>query len=111
MKKLLPAIAALTLLTACGGGNDDAPPPVDNGEELLDVTNEAVGVPEAPLPEAMNIPEPANIAEETPPPTPPEQQVQEDADATGMTARVDRSAQTDEPAQPVEAQVSEEKKQ
>jgi hypothetical protein len=94
--------AALTL-AACGGGSDEEQPaPASNVESIA-------------------IPEPANMTElptEAPPatridntaadtvaaPAPeiaPTEQVQDDADATGMTARVDRSEGSNE-AQPAE---------
>lgn len=96
MKKTLPALAALSLLAACSSNDDAPPPPADNAAEMLDVTNEAVGVPEAPA--TMNMPEvPATnlTVEDAPEPTVDERErIQADADATGMTARVNRD---DEP--------------
>ena len=110
MKKTLFALVPLALLAACSSDEPAAPPPADNGVEMLDVTNEAVGVPEAPV--TMNVPEPTtvNTADPEPEPTVDErEQIQADADATGMTSRVNRD---DEPATaPANqtSQVSEEK--
>lgn len=87
-----PALGALGLaLAACSGS--EAPPPAD--------TNEV----EAPVVENMGF---ENMVEPVAPPTatptseatpeapaPADEQVQADADAVGMTARVDRSAPAD----------------
>ncbi len=90
------ALAPLALLAACSG-NDPAPPPTDNGVEMLDVTNEATNVQEAPM--VMNAPAPVNdTAVEPAPKVPDDEQIQADADATGMTARVNRDADEDAPA-------------
>lgn len=87
MKKPLPALAALALLAACSG-SDPEPSADANAAEMLDVTNEAMNVAEAPL--VMNAPAPVvdNAVDE--PPVVDEAQIQDDADATGMTARVSR---------------------
>lgn len=95
-------VTATLALAACGGGADEQPTPESNVE-------------------TMAIPEPGNMTElpeEAPPATridniaadtiaapmpeiAPTEQVQDDADATGMTARVDRSAGSNE-TQPAE---------
>ena len=93
--KPILALAPLALLAACSG-NEPAPPPVDNGVEMLDVTNEAVNVAEAPV--TMNTPAPVENVADEPPPVPDQEQIQADADATGMTARVNRDAEDDAPA-------------
>ena len=99
-------LAPLALLAACSG-DEPAPPPEDNGVEMLDVTNEATNVEEAPL--TMNTPAPLNeTAAEDPPVVPPDEQIQADADATGMTARVNRDSEDEAPANS-SAAVSEEK--
>ena len=68
----------------------------DNGVEMLDVTNEAANVAEAPL--VMNTPAAVNdTAVEDAPEVPDEEQIQADADATGMTARVNRDAEDEAP--------------
>jgi hypothetical protein len=93
MRKTLLPLAALALLAACSG-SDEPEAVVSNEPELLDVTNEAANVPEAPLATPSATPLSENSAlEETPEPTLPDEQVQEDADATGLTARVDRSGE------------------
>jgi len=78
----IAALATLTLLTACGS-EPEAPPESSTVE-----TAEPAPEPPAPPPP----PPVANIAEEAPvEDISPDAQVQEDADATGMTARVDRN--------------------
>ncbi len=102
----LLALAATALLAACSS-DTPPPPPTDNGVEMLDVTNEALNVQEAPA--TMNMPDPVtqNVVEDAPP-VPDREQIQADADATGMTARVNRDAD-EAPAAATNATVSEEK--
>ncbi|NIJ16769.1 hypothetical protein [Sphingobium vermicomposti] len=82
----LAALAGALALSACGK-KDEAP--VVNNMVEPPVENVIIEEPEAPLPPPSNTttaPEPA------PPPTVSElQQIQDDAAATGMTARLDRS--------------------
>lgn len=79
----IAALATLTLLAACGS-EPEAPP-----EPAPVETVEPAPVPPAPPPP----PPVENVAEEAPVvELEPDQQVLEDADATGMTARVDRDA-------------------
>ena len=105
--KPLAVLAPLALLAACSG-DEPAPPPADNGVEMLDVTNEAMNVQEAPL--VMNTPAPVNeTTVEEAPPLPDQERIQADADATGMTARVDRDAEESPAATNSTAAVSEEK--
>ena len=100
------ALAPIALLAACSG-SEPAPPPSDNGVEMLDVTNEAINVEEAPL--VMNTPVPVieNVVDDAPPPQAEQERIQADADATGMTARVDRDA--DEAPAATNATTSEER--
>lgn len=107
-KTTLPALAALALLAACSSNDEPAPPVEDNATEMLDVTNEAVNVQEAPV--TMNVPEvPAvNMADEPEPTVDEREQIQADADATGMTARVNRD-EDEAPAANQSGTVSEEK--
>lgn len=83
----LAALAGALALSACEK-KDEAP--VVNNMIEPPVENVIIEEPEAPLPPPSNTttaPEPA------PPPTVSElQQIQDDAAATGMTARLDRSA-------------------
>ncbi|MFD1786783.1 hypothetical protein ACFSC3_04275 [Sphingomonas floccifaciens] len=108
MKKTLPALAALALLAACSSNDDAAPAPEENGTEMLDVTNEAMNVPEAPV--TMNVPEATatNLTDEPEPTVDEREQIQADADATGMTSRVNRDEDT-APAANQSGTVSEEK--
>ncbi len=101
-------LAPLALLAACSGDEPAPPPPADNGVEMLDVTDEAVNVQEAPL--VMNTPVMTNdtVVEEAPKAA-PDEQIQADADATGMTSRVDRDAEDAPAATNTTATTSEEK--
>jgi len=90
MTRRLPLAAALlaaTALAACSGGSDAPDTPVNNGDNEVEVIDET----------------PQNIAEPEPTPTPSptpapivqddrasDEQVQDDADAVGMTARLPR---------------------
>lgn len=86
------ALATLTLLAACGS-EPEAPPEPAAVETVTPV--EAPPAPPPPEPPVANVVEAAPVEDLA-----PDQQVLEDADATGMTARVDRDAGTeDAPAQ------------
>ena len=100
MKTRLPLALSATLLLALAACDRSAPPPEpENYSEPVE--EEVVNTPE-PLPaepvalEPVNIPEP--VAELPPPPEPvlPDEQVLEDAEATGMTARVNRDGGEEE---------------
>ena len=98
MPRRLPLAAALlaaTALAACSGGSDAPDTPVNNGDNEVEVIDEA----------------PQNIAEPEPTPTPSptpapivkddratDEQVQDDADAVGMTARLPRDQSGNETA-------------
>jgi hypothetical protein len=111
-RKFAFAVAA-TLLTfnlgACSGGDDEAVY-TDNGADNADIV---VPEPAPPTPEPAPPPveptETANTAmvDDTPPPVPtePDQQMMDDASATGMTARSvrkDAGADPTTAADPVE---------
>lgn len=98
----LLVFAAIATLTLAGCGGPEAPPPPEtNIEEVGPVVNEPEVINEAPLPTPSATPD--NIAVADPAESKAvEQQMQEDADATGMTARIDRSGgetPTDAPAE------------
>ncbi|MFK4793122.1 hypothetical protein [Sphingobium sp. ZW T5_29] len=84
----LTALAGALILSACGEKEEA---PVVNNMVEPPVENVIIEEPEAPLPPPSNnmtAPEPA------PPPTISElQQIQDDAAATGMTARLDSSTE------------------
>src|SRR4051812_42865091 len=87
-------LLALTALAGCNNSTPESSAPVEN------VTNEAepmnVVVPEeTPAPETANA---ATIEETRETPPDPDAQTQEDADATGMTARVRRDETANETA-------------
>lgn len=75
------ALATLTLLAACGSEPEAPPEPAP-----VETVEPAPAPPAPPPPPVENIAEAAPVIE-----IEPDQQVLEDADATGMTARVDRS--------------------
>lgn len=79
------ALAALVLLNACSG-TPEVEAPANTTAEVVVVENAVVPAPPPPPP-------PANVTASIDPPTPQpvvpdEKQVQEDADATGMTSRL-----------------------
>ena len=79
-------LLALTALAGCEKSTPEQPAPVDNAVNEAEPMN--VIVPEeAPAPETANA---AAIEETRETPPDPDAQTQEDADATGMTARVRR---------------------
>ncbi|HSX56622.1 MAG TPA: hypothetical protein VLG14_15050, partial [Sphingomonas sp.] len=93
---LVAALLAATALAACSGGSDAPDAPVNTED------NDAVVIDETPV---------QNFAEPEPTPTPSatpapiveddrgvEEQVQEDADAVGMTARLPREQSGNETA-------------
>lgn len=85
------AVAGLALmLAACSGGSDEPAAPANEVQEAPIVENmgfDNLVPPVAP----SETPSPTPTPTATPSPQAPEEQVQDDADATGMTARVDRS--------------------
>ncbi len=80
-------LLAATALAACSG-SDEAPPPANETENVVEVIDEApienVALPE---PTPTPTPSPAPIIEDH---RPTEEQVMDDADAVGMTARLPR---------------------
>ncbi len=91
MTRRLPLAAALlaaTALAACSGGSDAPDAPVNDND------NAAVVIDETPV---QNLAEPEPTPSPTPTPAPiveddraTDEQVQDDADAVGMTARLPR---------------------
>ncbi|WP_448500739.1 hypothetical protein [Sphingomonas sp.] len=89
MRTLFLAAPALAIaLTACSGSSEPEAPPVEES------TPEPAPMPTyEPLPEPSPEPTPTPMPTPTPEPLPDEEQMQEDADAVGMTSRIDRSGQ------------------
>ena len=91
LTRIIPGAAALlaaTALGACSGGSDAPDAPVNDND------NAAVVIDETPV---QNFAEPEPTPTPTPTPTPvvqddrgTDEQVQDDADAVGMTARLPR---------------------
>ncbi|WP_422057007.1 hypothetical protein [Sphingomonas sp.] len=86
--KLATALAAAAALAACSGASEETAP-VENEVNAMELTED---LPEEnlaePAPMAIdNMAAPAPVAE---PAQPDEEQIQDDAEAVGMTARVQR---------------------
>ena len=100
---LLASVAGALALGGCGGGKDDAPAPT-NAENMtpIEVQNDAATTVPTEAPAAPRI---DNATTEAAPESAPalgaDEQTQDDADATGMTARVSRDDGGNE-AQPAE---------
>jgi type IV secretory pathway VirB10-like protein len=95
MRKIaLFALVGALALSACGKKEEDTP--VTNNLVEPPVENVIVEEPEAPLPE------PQNNAVATPVAPPPsvseQQQIQDDAEATGMTSRLPEGGEQSQPA-------------
>lgn len=89
-KFALAALAGALALSACGKKEEEAP--VVNNLVEPPIENVIVPEPEAPLPPSSN----ATAHEAAPPPTISEQQqIQDDAEATGMTARLDATGSSE----------------
>ncbi|WP_322964411.1 hypothetical protein [Sphingomonas fuzhouensis] len=102
---LLAAGLLLPTLAGCSRSSEDPPVPVENDTPVVE---ENMTVPDE-TPVMTNDSEtvaPVNMAADTIPPPPPErtvdQQMLDDASATGMTARVQRTPNSDAPAEGVE---------
>lgn len=99
MNRRLPLAATLLAaasLAACSGGSDEAAPVANETENVVEV------IDEAPV---QNVVEPEPTPSPTPSPTPiveddrpTEEQVMDDADAVGMTARLPREEASNETA-------------
>lgn len=91
----LLALTGALALAACGKKEEDAPAATNNLVEPP-VENVIVDEPEAPLPE------PQNNAVATPAAPPPsvseQQQILDDAEATGMTSRLPADGEQSQPA-------------
>ena len=97
MGRTIAAVALALFAAGCSGSSDDVAVEANQAGEIVD-TNEVMSVPEAA--DNMQMPEAApetNTAAATPPeaPVPPDAQMLDDADATGMTARVSRDQAAD----------------
>lgn len=104
MKKTALIALAVLALASCRGRDEQAE--FDNAANVIDDNFiEAMPQEPAPLPPVLNQSNATNVTEPVaPPPSVSEtEQMQEDADATGMTARVDRSDSVNE-TQPVAEQ-------
>jgi PBP1b-binding outer membrane lipoprotein LpoB len=101
MTRRLPLAAALlaaTALAACSGGSDAPDTPVNNGDNQVEVIDETPQNIATPEPTPTPSPTPAPIVQDD---RATDEQVQDDADAVGMTARLPRDQSGNETA-PVE---------
>lgn len=99
------AVACTLTLAACSGGSDEAPAPANVEQEAPLVENmgfENMVVPVSPSDTPSPTPAPSPTG--TPTPIALDEQMREDADAVGMTARVDRTEAATEETQPAEAE-------
>lgn len=93
-------LLALGVLAGCSRSEPDQPPPVDNAasEDPAPVREEAPVAEPEPAPVE---PAPAAVTNAVAPPPAaaiaPDEQMLDDADATGMTARATRNTVVDEP--------------
>lgn len=93
MIQLATALAAAAALASCSGGSEEAAP-AENAVNAMELTedlpaDENVAEPDPVVTENTTAPVPVAEA-----PLPDEEQIQDDAEAVGMTARVDRSGGT-----------------
>lgn len=98
MTRRLPLAAALlaaTALAACSGGSDAPDTPVNNGDNEVEVIDEAPQNVTEPEPTPTPSPTPAPIVQDD---RATDEQVQDDADAVGMTARLPRDQSGNETA-------------
>ena len=99
---LLASAAGALALGACSGGSDEATAPTSNAENMapIEIVNESPVAPEAPAATPVD-----NLTTTDASPAPStlsaDEQTQDDADATGMTARVSRDEANNE-AQPAQ---------
>lgn len=91
---LVATLLATSMLAACSGGSDEEAPVVNATENVVEV------IDEAPV---QNFAEPEPTPTPSPTPTPivederaTEEQVMDDADAVGMTARLPREEASNE---------------
>jgi hypothetical protein len=102
------AIAAMLLtasLGACSRSPDETPPQENSAETTVPAEPVAVEMPDAPDPRPSASATPAaNVTAEAPPAVPPapDEQMMDDASATGMTARTSRDEAPSNEAVPVE---------
>lgn len=99
---LLASAAGALALGACSGGSDEPAAPTGNVENMtpIEVGNESPVAIETPTPTLVDNAT-ATTAVEPTPTLSADEQTQDDADATGMTARVSRDEGANEvqPAQ------------
>lgn len=101
MRRFVPALAILPLALAACSGEPEVPAPEGPDANLTEPMAEPEPLPTIePTPTPTPSPTPT-FAAAPPPPLAEDQQMLDDAEATGMTARIDRSEDrpADEPPQ------------
>lgn len=97
----LATVAALAL-AACSGGNGEETPPAETNVETMgepaNMTELPAEAPVAPPANTMG----SDTAVTTPPDLSPDEATQQDAEAAGMTSRVDRDVEVNQNGQPVQ---------
>ncbi len=88
MKFAIPAVIAALALTACSGHRDEEVLANNADEANVAADNNSAAVPAPNTANATNVAKPAPEAASFT----QDEQTQDDADATGMTARIDRNA-------------------
>ena len=99
---LTAAAAAALTLAACGGRDEPEQPTAETNVENVTVEPENVANVTAEAPAATRIDNASTEAEPAAPTADAEEQTQDDADATGMTARVSRDEAGNDAGQPAQ---------
>jgi len=94
MRLKLPMLAGATLLALFAAGCKKAQEPTPVQTNLTEPAKPAPPPP-APKPKPAETPKPEAPKVAPPPEVPADQQMLDDADATGMTARIDRDSEAD----------------
>lgn len=97
----IATVTVALLLAGCSGGSDDAPPADANTIEAPIVNDMGLANLVEPMAPPTATPTPSPTPVETP--TADEAQVQDDADASGMTARVSREDAVENVTRPAES--------
>lgn len=98
---LLASVAGALALGACSGGKDEAEAPTSNVENMTPIEVENTAMVPTEAPPATPIDNVTPTPETVPSDLSADEQTQDDADATGMTARVSRDEGGNE-AQPAQ---------
>lgn len=99
----LASAAAALALAACSGGNgEETPPAVTNVETMGEPVNMTELPTQAPAETRIDNTANEGTMATTPPDLSADERTQQDADAAGMTSRVDRDVEVNQNGQPVQ---------